>query len=57
MVTYLSEDKIIQNKSLVKNYKIYISMAYGAGEEYPHQILNKPFLGEKNTCCTETYLL
>jgi site-specific DNA-methyltransferase (adenine-specific) len=32
-------------------------MAYGAGEEYPHQILNKPFIGEKNTCCTETYLV
>ena len=56
-IGFISEDKIIQNKSLVKNYKIYISMAYGAGEEYPHQILNKPFLGEKNTCCTETYLV
>lgn len=32
-------------------------MAYGASEEFPHQILNKPFLGEKNTCCTETFLV
>jgi uncharacterized membrane protein YfhO len=32
-------------------------MAYGAGEIYPHQILNKPFVAEPNSCCTETYLL
>ncbi len=54
---YVSEDKIIQNKLWIKEYKVFITMAYGAGEDYPHQILNKPFIGEKNTCCTETYLL
>jgi site-specific DNA-methyltransferase (adenine-specific) len=32
-------------------------MAYGAGEDFPHQILNKPFYGEPNSCCTETYLV
>ena len=32
-------------------------MAYGAGEDFPHQIINKPFLGLPNTCCTETYLV
>ena len=32
-------------------------MAYGAGEDFPHQIINKPFLGEPNTCCSETYVV
>ena len=32
-------------------------MAYGAGEDFPHQIINKPFLGEPNSCCTETYVV
>ncbi len=32
-------------------------MAYGAGEDFPHQIINKPFCGEPNSCCTETYLV
>ena len=32
-------------------------MAYGAGEDFPHQILNKPFYGEPNSVCTETYLV
>lgn len=50
-------DKISQNQSWIKDYKVFITMAYGAGEEYPHQILNKPFIGDKNTCSTETYLV
>ena len=32
-------------------------MAYGAGSGYPHQITGKPILAEKNSCCTETYLV
>ncbi|RLA79204.1 MAG: restriction endonuclease [Epsilonproteobacteria bacterium] len=56
-IGYTTIDKIIQNQNWINKYKIYISYAYGAGESYPHQILNKPFLGNLNTCCTETYLL
>ena len=54
---YVAMDKISQNQSWIKDYKVFITMAYGAGEEYPHQILNKPFIGDKNTCSTETYLV
>ena len=32
-------------------------MAYGAGEDFPHQIINKPIFGDQNSCCTETYLV
>ena len=57
-VGYLSKDIVIpQNEQWVNDYKIYISFGYGAGEGYPHQIINKPILGEPNSCCTETYLL
>ena len=48
---------ITQNRGWVKQYKVFITFAYGAGEDFPHQILNKPILGERNTCCTETYLV
>jgi site-specific DNA-methyltransferase (adenine-specific) len=44
-----------ENQDLLK-YKIFISYAYGMGDNYPVQVLNKPFLGEPNSCCTETYL-
>lgn len=56
-VGYIDKSHILQNSDWVDRYKVYISEAYGAGEDFPHQIINKPFLGEPNTCCTETYLL
>lgn len=55
-VSYIEPSKITQNFEWVERYKIYISMAYGAGE-FPHQIINKPLFGDKNTCCTETYIV
>ena len=54
---YVERAEITQNSSWVDKYKVYITMAYGAGEDFPHQIINKPFLGEPNTCCTETYVV
>lgn len=57
IIGYVNKRLILQNYDWIEKYKVYISEAYGAGEDFPHQILNKPFLGEKNTCCTETYLV
>ena len=54
---FISDKEIKKNKDWVNAYKIYITKSYGAGEGFPHQILNKPFVGEKNSCCTQTYLL
>ena len=56
-VGYVSIDEINQNQSWVTEHKVYITMAYGAGEDFPHQIINKPFYGEQYSCCTETYLV
>ena len=41
----------------IEKWKVFISSAYGAGDDFPHQIINKPFVGPPNSCCTETYLL
>ncbi|MBE6287583.1 MAG: restriction endonuclease [Mediterranea massiliensis] len=54
---YEFRSNIIQNIAWVDKYKIYISEAYGLGKEIPYQVLNKPFIGEPNTCCTETYIV
>lgn len=56
-VGYIERGEILQNTQWIDEYKVYITMAYGAGEDFPHQILNKPFLGEPNSCCTETYMV
>lgn len=56
-VGYVSREEITRNIHWVDDYKVYITRAYGAGETFPHQILNKPFVGERNSCCTETYVV
>lgn len=53
---FISVSYLSAYSKLLNSYKVFISYAYGAGEDFPHQILNKPFLGEPNSACTETYL-
>lgn len=53
---FISKDRVTSNKNLIDKYKIFISYAYGAGEDFPHQIINKPFIPELKSVCTETYL-
>ena len=55
-VKYVDKKYITTREILVNKYKVFISKAYGASETFPHQILNKPFIGEPNTCCNMTYL-
>ena len=54
---YISKTEIKNNPKWIDTHKVYISYAYGAGEGYPHQIINIPFLGEKGSACSETYLV
>lgn len=56
-VEYISPAEIEQNTSWVKMHKVFITRSYGAGEDFPHQILNKPIYGDTNSCCTETYVV
>lgn len=56
-IGFISPKIIKVNNNWINKYKVYITYAYGAGENFPHQIINKPILGEPSTCCTETYLL
>lgn len=37
-------------------HKVYISEAYNGGDGFPHRIIGKPFYGEPNSVCSETYL-
>ena len=54
---YISRSQILQNRSWVDEYKVFISMAYGERIASSYWVLGKPFLGEPGTCCTETYLV
>lgn len=48
---------IPKNLQSINHHKIYISKAYGAGENFPHQIIGVPFYGEPNSVCTDTYIV
>jgi len=56
-ISYINRNEVLKNHNWVDKYKVFISMAYGMSGEGPYQVINKPFYGDKNTCCTETYLL
>lgn len=56
-IGYTKRENINSGSEYLGKYKVYISSAYGAGESFPHQILNKPFIGEPNSCSTQTYLV
>jgi site-specific DNA-methyltransferase (adenine-specific) len=56
-VSYVDPKYVTTRLEAVSKWKVYISKAYGASESYPHQILNKPFVGEPNSVCNMTYLI
>lgn len=56
-VSYVDPKYVKTRLEAVSKWKVYISKAYGASESYPHQILNKPFVGEPNSVCNMTYLI
>jgi len=55
-VGYVDRSLIEKGIEIIDVFKVYISKSYNAGENFPHQIINKPFVGEKNSCCTQTYI-
>ena len=56
-VGYVSISQVTKNKQWIKPHKVYISKAYGERGDYPYLFLGKPFYGEPNSCCSQTYLM
>jgi len=56
-ITYILQEEIISNKDWLDRYKVYISRAYGERISSSYWVIGKPFLGEPQTCCSETYLV
>ena len=54
---YVSLDQVKKNQQWVKPHKVYISKAYGERGDFPYLFLGKPFYGEPNSCCSQTYLV
>lgn len=54
---YVPSSNIAVNSSAIKEHKVYISYAYGERGSFPYLVIGKPFYGEPNSCCSETYLM
>ena len=54
---FISKDRVTINTEGISKHKVYISYAYGERGDFPYLVLGKPFYGEPNTCCSETYLM
>ena len=58
-IGYIEKETIKKNIQWVGQgkHKVYISKAYGERGEYPYLFLGKPFYGEPDSCCSQTYLM
>ena len=52
---YVDLNKIEKNKDLIKKYKLFIPKAIGSGDIRTDRL--KAIIGERDTCCTETYVV
>jgi len=55
-IGYISKDEIESGHEAISKYKVFIPPLGSGSDSFPHPILGKPFLGEPNTACTETYI-
>jgi site-specific DNA-methyltransferase (adenine-specific) len=56
-VKYISREQVKKNAEWVEPNKVYISKSYGERGSFPYLFLAKPFVGDENSCCTQTYLM
>jgi site-specific DNA-methyltransferase (adenine-specific) len=56
-IGYIDKKTARKGSDLIDKWKVYITQAYGMGNGYPTQVINKPFVGKPNSLCSETYIL
>lgn len=55
--SFVPISKVTKGQEMIPWHKVYIGEAYGGGMAFPHSILSKPFYGEPNTVCNQSYLV
>jgi site-specific DNA-methyltransferase (adenine-specific) len=56
-IAFISRSEISSNLELIDKWKVYIPFLGSGSDTFPHMILGRPFIGEPQTACTETYLV
>lgn len=55
--SFIERAEIPRNEHWIDQWKVLIGSAYGAGDGFPHQVINYPIVAAPGTACTETYLV
>lgn len=55
-VGWVSREEITTGFEAIPKYKVFIPPLGSGSDSFPHPILGRPFLGEPNSVCTETYI-
>lgn len=50
-------EMILKGHEMIPWHKVYIGEAGSGSDTFPHSILSKPFYGEPNTICNQSYLV
>lgn len=56
-IAYAPLHDICKGHKMIPWHKVYIAKAGSGSDTFPHPILPKPFYGEPNTICNESYLV
>ncbi len=56
-VAWIDRSAVTVGTEMIDQYKVLLSKAYNGGDNHPHQIINRPILAPKSSCCTETYIV
>lgn len=54
---YIHKISVRTNSEWIDKHKVYIAKAYGERGKFPYLVTAKPFIGEPNSVCSETYLV
>ena len=56
-IAYVPYEKITKGHEMIAWEKVYIPKAGSGSDSFPHSILGRPFYGEPNTVCNQSYLV
>lgn len=54
---YVPKKDVPRGQEYITQHKVYISKAGSGSDAFPHSILTKPFYGQPDTICNESYLV
>jgi site-specific DNA-methyltransferase (adenine-specific) len=57
IVGSVKRSQIEKNVGAIDSWKVLVPEAYGAGENFPHQILGKEIVAAPPSACTQSYLV